>query len=75
MFSDKMAKLDPVSDKGGTAMNTAQFMRGMSIGIAVGTAIGVACTPKKRHPVKKKVQHAMKLVAGCVDDLTHAMNL
>ena len=32
-------------------MNTAQFMRGMSIGIAVGTAIGVACTPKKRHPV------------------------
>ncbi len=56
-------------------MNTAQFMRGMSIGIAVGTAIGVACTPKKRHPVKKKVQHAMKLGAGCVDDLTHAMNL
>ena len=56
-------------------MNATQFMRGMSIGIAVGTAIGVACMPKKRHPMKKKVQHAMKLVAGCVDDLSDAMGL
>ena len=56
-------------------MNTAQFMRGMSIGIAVGTAIGVACMPKQKHPMKKKAQHAMKLVANCVEDLSAAMGL
>ena len=41
-------------------MHTSQFLRGMGLGIAVGTAIGVACMPKKRHPMKKKAQHAMK---------------
>ena len=42
---------------------------------AVGTAIGVACVPKKRHPMKKKAQHAMKLVANCVEDLSAAMGM
>ena len=56
-------------------MNSGQFMRGIGLGIAVGTAIGVACVPKKRHPMKKKAMHAMKLVANCVDDLSNAMGL
>lgn len=56
-------------------MNNSQFMRGMGVGIAVGTAIGVACMPKQKHPMKKKAQHAMKLVANCVEDLSAAMGL
>lgn len=56
-------------------MHTSQFLRGMGLGIAVGTAIGVACMPKKRHPMKKKPQHAMKLVANCVEDLSAAMGM
>lgn len=56
-------------------MNASLFMRGMGLGIAVGTAIGVACVPKKRHPMKKRAQHAMKLVANCVEDLTAAMGM
>ena len=31
-------------------MHTSQFLRGMGLGIAVGTAIGVACMPKKAPP-------------------------
>ena len=56
-------------------MNNGQFMRGIGLGIAVGTAIGVACMPKKKHPMKKKAMHAMKLVANCVEDLSDAMGL
>ena len=56
-------------------MNASMFMRCMGLGIAVGTAIGVACVPKKRHPMKKRAQHAMKLVANCVEDLTAAMGM
>ena len=56
-------------------MNNSQFMRGMGVGIAVGTAIGVACMPKQKHPMKKKAQHAMKLVANGVEDLSAAMGL
>lgn len=48
---------------------------GHGAGIAVGTAIGVACVPKKRHPMKKRAQHAMKLVANCVEDLSAAMGM
>ena len=50
-------------------MHTSQFLRGMGLGIAV------ACMPKKRHPMKKKAQHAMKLVANCVEDLSAAMGM
>jgi hypothetical protein len=56
-------------------MHAGQFMRGVGIGLAVGTAIGVACTPKKQSPMKKRAMHALKLVAGCVDDLSEAMRL
>lgn len=54
-------------------MSGGKFMRGMGIGIAVGTAIGIACTPKKKHPMKKKAQSAIRLVANCVEDLSDAM--
>lgn len=56
-------------------MNTNQFMRGIGIGIAVGTAIGVACMPKKQHPMKKKAERAMKIIGHCVSDLSAAMGL
>lgn len=56
-------------------MNANQFLRGMGMGIAVGTAIGIACMPKKHHPMKKKAQRAMKLVANCVEDLSAAMGM
>ncbi len=56
-------------------MNSNQFLRGVGIGIAVGTAIGVASTPKKHHPMKKKAQHAIRLVANCVEDLSAAMGM
>lgn len=56
-------------------MNKAQFMRGIGLGIAVGTAIGVACIPKRKHPMKKTAMKAMKLVSNCVEDLSSAMGL
>ena len=56
-------------------MDMNQFMRGMGVGIAVGTAIGIACMPKKQHPMKKKAERAMKIVGHCVSDLSSAMGL
>jgi gas vesicle protein len=52
-------------------MNSMNFFRGMGVGIAVGTAIGIACMPKKHHPMKKKAQHTMQLISDCVDDFSH----
>lgn len=56
-------------------MRNSQFMRGIGLGMAVGTAIGVACIPKRKHPMKKKAMKAMKLVAHCVEDLSSAMGM
>ncbi len=56
-------------------MNNKQLMKGIGIGLAAGTAIGVACAPMKKNPMKKKAKHAFKVFSEAVEDLSDAMGL
>jgi gas vesicle protein len=55
-------------------MNNMKFIRGMGIGVAVGTAIGLACAPR---PVIRRnaADKAVKAVKELVEQMSDAIGL
>lgn len=58
------------------AVNSTKFLRGMGMGIAVGTAVGMIMTPKRKHTMKKTAAgKAIRAVTDVMDELTDSMGL
>lgn len=57
-------------------MNSTNFLRGMGMGIAVGAAMGIAMTPKRKHIMKKSAAgKAIRAVTDVMEELTDTMGL
>lgn len=57
-------------------MTSTNFLRGVGIGVAMGTAIGVAMTPRRKTLLKKtSTGKAIRAVADVMDNITDAMGL
>lgn len=57
-------------------MSSTNFLRGMGMGLAVGAAMGVMMTPKRKHMMKKTAAgKAIRAVTDVMDELTDSMGL
>lgn len=53
-------------------MNRSTFIKGMGLGLVVGSAIGMACMPKRK---KSAIGRALKTVGGIAEELTDCLGL
>lgn len=56
-------------------MSCMQFIRGMIVGLAVGSALTMAATPKKKLCGKKMLTKVLRSVTDAIDDVTEAIGL
>lgn len=57
-------------------MSSTNFLRGMGMGIAIGTAVGMVMTPKRKHCMKKSpAGKAIRAVTDVMEELTDTMGL
>lgn len=57
-------------------MSSTNFLRGMGMGLAVGAAVGMVMTPKRKHMMKKTAAgKAIRAVTDVMDELTDSMGL
>ncbi len=53
-------------------MNRNIFIRGMGLGLVVGSVVGMACMPRRK---KSAMGKALKAMGGIVDNLTDSLGL
>lgn len=57
-------------------MNNTNLIRGMGLGIAVGAALGMAMTPKRKMSLKKSpAGKAIRAVTDVMEELADTMGL
>lgn len=56
-------------------MNSMSFIKGMGIGIVVGSAIGMIAAPERKSTGRKAVGRALKSVGSVVEDITDVFGL
>ena len=56
-------------------MKEHDFAKGMTMGIVVGGAMGVAMAPKKRSSIQKAADKAMKTMGQVMEELSDEMGL